>query len=186
MAALAIRPLNSDASGLLFSYTHRSTKTRDAANGLTQDSFDSLSTDAYRQLTKRFEVYGHFALRRTANGHPQLPLVSTFSFLAQGRAQYQLTRRIDVAIETRMLFQPSSTTTRMTHAAELGYWVLPDLRLGVGYNFTAAKEPLGASGLPTRRGYYFTVTSKISRIFKLFGTSKADDDKASPYTEVKR
>ena len=28
--------------------------------------------------------------------------------------------------------------------------------------------------LPTRRGYYFTITSKISRIFNLFGTSKAD------------
>jgi uncharacterized repeat protein (TIGR01451 family) len=173
MAALAIRPVNSDNVGVLFSYTHRSSKTRDAAGAITQDNFDSLSTDAYRQVTRRFEVYGHFALRRSANGDPQLPFISTLSFLAQMRAQYQLTSRIDAAIETRLLAQPSSGTRRMTHAAEIGYWVLPDLRLGVGYNFTASKEPLGASGLPTRRGYYFTVTSKISRLFNLFGTSKA-------------
>ena len=150
----------------------------------TRDSIDSLSADAYRQVTRRFEVYGHFALRRTANGDPQLPFVSTLSFLAQGRAQYQLTRRVDAAIETRMLLQPSSRTQRMTHAAEVGYWVLPDLRLGVGYNFTASKEPQGASGLPVRRGYYFTITSKISRIFNLFGTKKADDYQNSPATEA--
>src|SRR6185295_8550796 len=118
-------------------------------------------------------------------GDPQLPFVSTSSFLAQARAQYQLTSRVDAAIETRMLFQPSSRTQRMTHAAELGYWVLPDLRLGVGYNFTAAKEPLGASGLATRRGYYFTVTTKLSRLFNLIGTSKAADQ-TSPAPEVKQ
>jgi uncharacterized repeat protein (TIGR01451 family) len=179
MAALAIRPVKSDRMGVLFSYDHRSATTQDAATAPTRDSTDSLSTDAYRQVTRRFEVYGHFALRRTANGDPQLPFVSTLSFLGQGRAQYQLTRRFDVAIETRMLFQPSSGTKRMTHAAELGYWVLPDLRLGVGYNFTAAKEPQEAGGLPTRRGYYFTVTSKISRLFNLFGTSKADSEASS-------
>lgn len=175
MAALAIRPVKSDRMGVLFSYTHRSTETRKGNGEPTRDSIDSLSVDSFRQVSKRLEVYGHFALRRSANGDPQLPFVSTLSFLAQGRAQYQLTRRFDVAIETRTLFQPSSGTRRMTHAAEVGYWVLPDLRLGVGYNFTAAKEPQGANGLPTRRGYYFTVTSKISRLFNLFGTRKADN-----------
>ena len=184
MAALAIRPVKSDRMGVLFSYTHRSATTRDAAGTAIRDSIDSLSTDAYRQVTRRFEVYGHFALRRTANGDAQLPFVSTLSFLSQVRAQYQLTRRVDAAIETRMLFQPSSHTRRMTHAAEVGYWALPDLRLGVGYNFTAAKEPAGASGLPARRGFYFTITSKFSRLFNLFGTKKADDYQNSPATEA--
>ena len=185
MAALAIRPVDSDRMGVLFSYTRRSTTTSDAGINPTRDSIDSLSTDAYRQLNRRFEVYGHFALRRSANGDPHLPFVSTLSFLAQARAQYQLTNRVDAAIETRALFQTSSRTQRTTYAAELGYWILPDLRLGVGYNFTAAKEPLGASGLFTRRGYYFTVTSKISRLFNLFGTSKANDDRTSTSPEEK-
>jgi hypothetical protein len=181
-AALAIRPVKSDRMGVLFSYTHQSTTTRDAGATPTRDSIDSLSADAYRQLGRRLEVYGHFALRRSANGDPQTPDVSTLSFLAQGRAQYQLTSRFDVAMETRMMYQPSSRTSRLTHAAELGYWVLPDLRLGAGYNFTAAKEPLGARGLPTRRGFYFTVTSKFSRLFNLFGTSNADKSQSDEVT----
>jgi hypothetical protein len=79
---------------------------------------------------------------------------------------------VDWAVESRLLFQPESHTARMTHGAELGFWVLPDLRLGGGYNFNAAKEPAGAQILPARRGFYFTISSKLSNLFNLFGTSK--------------
>jgi hypothetical protein len=173
-AALAIRPINSDRRGLLFSYTHRSL-TQAGLNGdqPTRDRVDSLSTDAYDQVTRRLEVYGKFALRFNANGQPQLPFVSTLTLLTQARAQYLLTRRFDWAIEGRMLFQPSSGTTRSTYATEFGFWAIPDLRLGAGYNFTSASEPFGAQVLPTRRGFYFTITSKLSNLFDLFGTSKA-------------
>jgi uncharacterized repeat protein (TIGR01451 family) len=171
-AALAIRPLTSDRVGLLFSYTHRSL-IQDATSATpTKDRIDSLSADGYDQLTNRLELYGRFALRFNANGQPQLPYVSTLSFLTQVRAQYQLTRRLDWAVETRLLFQPSSSTMRSVYATEGGFWVLPDMRIGVGYNFNAAKEPAGQA-LPTRRGFYFTVSSKLSNLFDLFGTSKA-------------
>lgn len=173
-AALAIRPIESDRVGLLFSYTHRSL-TQNGLNGSspTRDRSDSLSTDGYYQLTKRLELYGRGALRFNANGQPQLPFVSTLTFLTQARAQYLVTSRLDWAVETRMLFQPSSSTTRSTYATEVGFWALPDMRLGVGYNFTAAKEPAGSQLLPTRRGFYFTISSKLSNLFDLFGTSKA-------------
>jgi hypothetical protein len=123
-------------------------------------------------LTKRLEVYGRFALRFNANGQPQLPYVSTLSFLGQARAQYLVTQRLDWAVETRLLFQPSSNTMRSVYATEAGFWVLPDMRLGLGYNFNAAKEPAGGV-LPTRRGFYFAISSKLSNLFDLFGTSKA-------------
>src|SRR5215471_15044299 len=173
MAALAIRPVESDRMGLLFSYTHRSTMQDTAGTTPTRYRSDSLATDAYDQLTKRLEVYGHFALRYGGNGQPDLPFVSSLSFLTQARAQYLFTRRMDWAVETRFLFQPSSRTARTTYATEFGFWVLPDLRLGGGYNFTAAKEPAGSDVLPTRRGFYFTITSKLSNLFDLLGTSKA-------------
>ena len=174
MAALAIRPLKSDTTGVLFSYTHRSMVQDASGVEPTRDKVDSLATDAYRQLTKRFEVYGHFALRLSADGQPELPYVSTLSFLTQARAQYLLTERIDWAFETRNLLQPSSHTMRSTYATEAGFWIMPDLRVGGGYNFTSASEPADASsGLPTRRGFYFTVSSKLSNLFDLFGTSKA-------------
>jgi uncharacterized repeat protein (TIGR01451 family) len=187
MAALAIRPIESDRTGLLFSYTHRSTVQNAAGIIPTRDRLDSLSTDGYDQLTKRLELYGHFALRLSSNGQPDLPYVSSLSFLTQARAQYLLTSRIDWAFETRFLLQPSSRTARSTYATEAGFWVLPDLRLGGGYNFTAAKEPAGAGVLPTRRGFYFTITSKLSNMFDLFGTSKAgltdSDKKAEPKSQ---
>jgi uncharacterized repeat protein (TIGR01451 family) len=172
-AALAIRPVESDRMGVLFSYTHRSTMQDTAGATPTRDVSDSLATDAYDQLTKRLELYGHFALRYGGNGQPNLPFVSSLSFLTQARAQYLFTKRIDGAVETRFLFQPSSGTARTTYATEFGYWVLPDLRLGGGYNFTAAKEPIPGDVMPTRRGFYFTITSKLSNLFDLLGTAKA-------------
>src|SRR5207244_9219657 len=123
-------PLKSDRVGLLFSYTHRSLIQYAAGTAPTRDRIDSLSTDGYDQLTKRLEVYGHVALRFNANGQPDLPYVSSLSFLTQARAQYLLTRRIDWAFETRLLFQPSSHNARSTYANELGLWVMTDLRLG--------------------------------------------------------
>ena len=180
-AALAIRPLKSDTAGVLLSYTHRSMEQDAAGVEPTRDRLDSLATDAYRQMTKRLELFGHFALRLSASGQPQLPFVSTFSFLTQARAQYLLTDRLDWAFETRNLFQPSSHTMRSTYATEAGFWIIPDLRLGGGYNFTSASEPAGtASGLPMRRGFYFTVSSKLSNLFDLFGTSKAGLESNQP------
>jgi len=71
-----------------------------------------------------------------------------------------------------MIFQPSSATTRTSTGAELGFWLLPDLRLGAGYNFAVSREPFGTNLIPQRRGFYFTITSKLSRLFDLFGTSR--------------
>jgi hypothetical protein len=62
---------------------------------------------------------------------------------------------------------------RSVYATEAGFWVLPDMRLGVGYNFTSAKEPAGSKLLPAHSGFYFAVSSKLSNLFDLFGTSKA-------------
>jgi len=64
----------------------------------------------------------------------------------------------------------------MSTGAELGFWVTPDLRLGAGYNFAVSREPSAGDLIPQRRGFYFTVTSKLSRLFDLFGTSKAGLD----------
>ena len=134
---------------------------------------DSLSTDGYDQLTKRLELYGKFSLRFNANGQPQLPFVSRLTFMTQARAQYLLTRRLDWAIETRLLFQPSSRTMRTVYGTELGFWALPDLRLGGGYNFTGAKEPAGSAPDLGGRGFYFTISSELANLFDLFGTSRA-------------
>jgi uncharacterized repeat protein (TIGR01451 family) len=172
-AALAYRPLKSDRAGLLFSFTHRS-RIQDAVAGSsveTSDRLDSLITDGYFQATDRLEIYGRLALRLSANGQADLPFVSTFTYLTQGRAQYRLTPRFDWAVEMRRLTQPSSGTSRSVYGSEVGFWALPDLRVGLGYNFSAKREPAGFSPLPSKSGFYFTLTSKLSSLFDLFGTS---------------
>jgi hypothetical protein len=147
-----------------------------AGQAPTRDSRDTLSTDGYYQLSKDLEVFGRVAANFNGNGQTNLPYVSTLTYLAQARAQYHFSARVDGAIETRMIFQPSSATTRTSTGAELGFWLTPDLRLGMGYNFAVSREPSASSLIPQRRGFYFTVTSKLSRLFDLFGTSKAGLD----------
>ena len=183
-AALAIRPLETDRYGLLFSYNHRSLF-QDGLSGQspTRDSRDTLSTDGYYQLSKDLELFGRVAANFNANGQPGLPYVSTLTYLTQARAQYHISSRTDVAVETRMIFQPSSQTMRTSTGAELGFWVLPDLRLGMGYNFAVSREPYAGNLIPQRRGFYFTITSKLSRLFDLFGTSRQGLDQTdSPQT----
>ncbi|HYE65643.1 MAG TPA: hypothetical protein VD966_08670 [Pyrinomonadaceae bacterium] len=187
LAALAIRPLSTDRAGLLFSFNHRSLQ-QDGEGLLApvRDRIETVATDGYYQATKALELYGRLALRFSANGQPGLPYASTLTYLAQARAQYRLTRRFDWAGEGRFLIQPSSGTQRSALGAELGFWALPDLRLGGGYNFTFAGEPAGARLIPTRRGFYFTLSSKLSNLFDLFGTSPnglAGDEKSQQVTE---
>jgi hypothetical protein len=174
MAALAFRPLDSDRAGLLFSFNHRSLNQGSSPESSIQsrDRLDSLAMDGYYQATDRLELYARLALRLNANGQADLPFVSTLSYLTQARAQYRLTRRLDWAGEMRLLMQPSSRTQRTSYGTELGLWAVPDLRLGFGYNFTLAGEPAGSPTITPRRGFYFSISSKLSNLFNLFGTAQ--------------
>jgi uncharacterized repeat protein (TIGR01451 family) len=172
-AALAFRPVESDRAGLLFSYTHHSQDQEATGVDPTRDRRDTISSDGYFQATDRLELYGRMAMNFNDSAQPNLPDVSTLTYLAQARAQYLVTKRVDWAFETRLLFQPSSASQRNVYGSEVGFWILPDLRLGGGYNFTGVQEPAGSSPLAGRRGFYFTVTSKLSNLFDLFGTSKS-------------
>jgi uncharacterized repeat protein (TIGR01451 family) len=171
--ALAWRPLHRDSVGLLFSYTRRDLSQQNGAGqGETRDRSDTLSTDGYYQATRNVELYGRFALKFGDTSSLGLARVSTLTYMTQGRAVYRLGRYVDVAGEGRWLAQPASSTARASFGSEVGFWVLPDLRAGGGYNWTGASEP-GAFGLsPARRGFYFTISSKLSNLFDLFGTSK--------------
>jgi uncharacterized repeat protein (TIGR01451 family) len=170
-AALALRPLKSDRTALLFSYTHRSlTQGGFGDQSATTDRSDTLSTDGLWQPLKDTELYGRFALKFGANSRQNLMNASALTYLAQLRVQRRLRRVFDVAGEVRLTAQPVSHTTRTSVGAELGYWVFADMRIGVGYNFTSATEP-GGIVVTQPRGFYFTISTKLSNLFDLFGTS---------------
>ncbi len=172
-AAVAIRPRDTDKYGILFSYNYRNSflsgRPREAGTKLRADT---LSADAFYQFNSRLEFYGRSALKISGDGNQTLPFASTLTYLLQGRLQYRLTNSFDVAAETRYLFQPSSLSKKQSIGAELGYWLTPDLRFGIGYNLRQSKESLNLGSSNMKAGMYFTITSKISRLFNLFGTSK--------------
>lgn len=171
-AALALRPLHSDRLALLFGYNRRSLVQDGVPEGATVDRSDTLSTDGLVSLTKQLEFYGRVAVKSREDGRPDLARVSTFTYLAQGRLQDRFSEHFDVATEFRWLAQPVTGTRRTSLGTELGYWLLPDLRVGVGYNVTGVRDPAGnlAAG-PGKSGFYFTISSKLSNLFNLFGGS---------------
>ncbi len=170
--ALAVRPKQTDRYALLFSYTRRSiVQAGDKQLSANKDRTDTLSTDGLYQATNSLELYGRFALKFGDNSRPDLARTSTLTYLFQGRAQQKLGRYLDAAIEQRWLAQPASGTRRSSTGAELGFWVLPELRLAAGYNITGSRETGNDSVSGNQRGFYFTVSSKLSRFFDLFGSS---------------
>jgi hypothetical protein len=173
-AALAWRPLESDRVGLLLSYTRRDvTESGRDDQSEMRDRADVVSTDGYYQATRKVELYGRFALKFGDTGSRDVARVSTLTLMTQGRAVYRLGKYWDVAGEGRWLAQPSSATRRNSFGTELGYWVLSDLRFGAGYNWTRSIEPFNSGLINGRRGFYFTISSKLSNLFDLFGTSRA-------------
>ncbi|MDQ1612401.1 MAG: large repetitive protein [Pyrinomonadaceae bacterium] len=169
--ALALRPLKSDRTALLLSYTHRSlTQSGLSGQSATTDRSDTLSTDGLWQPFKDTELYGRVAVKFGANSREGLMNASALTYLAQLRAQKRLRRAFDVAGEVRLMAQPSTHTTRTSVGAEIGYWVFADMRVGVGYNFTDATEP-GGLVVTQPRGFYFTISTKLSNLFDLFGTA---------------
>lgn len=169
--AAAIRPHDTDKYGILLSYNHRNSflanKLSEAPTRLRADTF---SADGFYQINPRLEFYGRSAMRLSGDGSPTLPYASTLTYLLQARLQYRLTERMDLAGETRSIFQPASNSFRTNYAIETGFWATPDLRIGVGYNLRRMTD----AGSPNsgRGGFYFSITTKLSNLFDLFGTSK--------------
>lgn len=174
--AFALRPHDTDKYGLLFGYTHRSSffTTNKANENPTQIKADVLSVDGFYQPTNKLELYGRFALKFSGDGNTALPYADNMTMLMQTRAQYRISRLFDIAAENRFLYQPSSGSQKNWFGTELGFWATPDLRFGGGYNFSRLQEPLGfnSNSIYNKNGFYFVISSKISRLFDLFGTKK--------------
>ncbi|MEZ5427065.1 MAG: isopeptide-forming domain-containing fimbrial protein [Pyrinomonadaceae bacterium] len=179
-AALAYRPLDSDKYALLFSYNHRESYQNGFTlggieQGETRDRLDRLSADGLYQVNDDLELYGRFALNFNGNGNNTTAYASALTYLMQVRAQQRLTDMLDFSAEGRWLAQPASNTFRRSFGAELGFWIVPDLRIGSGYNFVQVNRHNDfdfADGSNFKRGFYLTLTTKISNLFDLFGTSK--------------
>jgi hypothetical protein len=67
----------------------------------------------------------------------------------------------------------SHDSSRSTVAAELGFWPIADLRLGLGYNFRDTTDPFGRDRQGRPRGAYVTLSTKLAHLFDLLGSTPA-------------
>lgn len=171
----AVRPVKNDRVAAFFNYQHRSLS-QGAGALATRERANTFSADTFYQAHSKVALFGKFAVKSADTSRSGLISSPTLTYLLQARGEYLLAPRIDVALEGRYLAQPSTRTSRLGAAAELGYWLTPDIRLGGGYNFNRSLEQQGRSALGgDRRGFYFSITTKLERVFNFFDAQKKKD-----------
>jgi hypothetical protein len=171
-AALALRPLKSDRAALLFSYTHRSL-TQGGIDGLSAvtDRSDTLSADGLWQPFKDTELYGRVALKFGANSREGLMYASALTYLSQLRVQRTLAPRLRRG--RRSAHDGAARDAHDAHVRRRGNRLLGLRRHAHRhrYNFTSATEPGALAVVTQPRGFYFTISTKLSNLFDLFGTA---------------
>ncbi len=153
--SLAYRPQNNDTLVSLLGY-ERLTGT----SSLLPERTDVLSFEEVYRPWNTFELAGRVAEKLDGDGY-----YAAHTSLFGLRARQNVGTRFDVGAELRMLNAanvPGAQTTDV--AAEAGYTIGNDARLAAGYNFSGSIDPT-LSGKPQRKGFYFTFTTLIDRIF---------------------
>ncbi|MBT9314623.1 TonB-dependent receptor [Leptothoe spongobia] len=119
----------------------------------------------------RWEFYGKYALRATNADLDSLGVSSTNAIhLGQFRATHRFAYRWDVTGEVRYITQPETNYDEVGFALEAGYYMTPELRLGLGYSFGSVNDrSLGGSGYRSDDGPYIGITFKVNELWDQFG-----------------
>ncbi len=116
----------------------------------------------------RWEFYGKYAFRYSLTELSDNFSSETFIHLGQMRATYRLGYQWDISTEMRWLGQPSANFSEFGWVVDLGYYLTPDVRLGVGYIFGNVDDA-DFSGYRSNDGIFFGVTMKVNELFNGFG-----------------
>ena len=171
---LAYRNPYSDTFNGLLSYEY-ATNPNIGANSLDSDGINehTLSAEGIYAPNYRWEFYGKYALRSTNADLSSLGTglgdISNTIHLAQLRAAYRFAYRWDVVGEARYITSPSANYSETGLALETGYYVTPDLRLGVGYSFGSADDRSFQGNYRDDGGIYVAATFKVNELFNGFG-----------------
>ncbi len=165
MAAVAWRPETSDRYGLLFTWNTSNRSSLHAGEAIAP-SVSRLSTDGYFAPAKGLELHSRFAFINAAGGNLA---GSTAQYLSQFRLQQRLQQFVDVATELRVGWRRNGARRRSVVGVEVGVWVLPDLRVGVGYRARALDPTWLRTDVNSSGGTYFVLTSRLAGLFNLLG-----------------
>ncbi|MEM9980065.1 MAG: TonB-dependent receptor, partial [Cyanobacteria bacterium P01_D01_bin.2] len=173
---LAYRNPHSDKFNGLLSYEYAinpSSTPNSLLVGAGSDSIQehTLAMEGIYAPSWRWEFYGKYALRATNADLDSLGVTSSNAIhLGQLRATHRFAYRWDITGEVRYITQPETNYDEVGFALEAGYYMTPDLRLGVGYSFGSVNDrSLGGSGYRSDDGPYIGVTFKVNELWDQFG-----------------
>ncbi|MDZ7962203.1 MAG: hypothetical protein RMY34_30760 [Aulosira sp. DedQUE10] len=131
------------------------------------------SAEAIYAPNWRWEFYGKYAMR---NGVTFLDgdRYDANVNLGQLRATYRLGYRTDLAVEGRWIGQDSNSGTNYNEfgiAVESGYYLTPDLRVGLGYSFGSVDDR-DFTGYRSEGGVYLNISLKLNELLGGFGLQK--------------
>ncbi|QQE63906.1 hypothetical protein GFS31_05770 [Leptolyngbya sp. BL0902] len=172
---LAYRNPHSDQFNGLLSYEFRNnpSTTPDTllfgAGSASQDH--TLSLEGIYAPNWQWEFYGRYGLRHSTTSLTDTIIPSNTIHLGQFRANYRFAYRWDVGGEVRWIGQPVVGFNELGFALETGYYLTPDVRLGLGYSFGRANDGsfVGGGGSRSASGPYFGITAKVNQLFNSFG-----------------
>ncbi|MGB3201431.1 MAG: TonB-dependent receptor, partial [Nodosilinea sp.] len=167
-------PVSDEFNGLLsYEYRRNPGSTPDSIlQGTSAEAQDhTLSLEGIYAPSYRWEFYGKYGLRYSTVNLAQNFGFSNSIHLAQARATYRFAYRWDVGAEVRWLGQPAVGYNETGFALETGYYLTPDVRLGLGYSFGGANDGtfVGGGSYRSASGPYFGITAKVNQLFNGFG-----------------
>ncbi len=156
---LSWRPVNDDRGVTLFEYDNYSGTLVSAGSQTNVAAIEQV----YRPMN-RLELAGRIAYKIDGGGGYYTAHTAFYGVRATEKMSGALSR-FDIGAEFSGLDSPGIGQTQTTaFATEIGFRAIDSTRLAFGYNFSGSADPT-LTNAPTRRGFYFTATSVVDRIF---------------------
>ena len=166
---IAIRPVDNDKLNLLARYTYLRDLGSDAQYNTgyyNNFQFDTaahiVATDIGYDLCRYFGLVEKVAFKRSIVNTAANTGVSANSFLTASRINFHVTRKWDVALEYRILWQSASLDSlKQGTLVEIDREFYEYVRLGVGYNFTDFSDDLRDVNSFRSQGPFVRMTGKF-------------------------
>lgn len=123
----------------------------------------------------QWEFYGKLALRESTSYLANDYVGSSRLTLAQTRATYRIHATMDILGEARWISEPGAGYGSRGAHLEAGYFLSPDLRLGLGYSF-GRLDDRDFNGSQWSGGPTLALTAKVDQLFGGFGVQRAAFD----------
>ncbi|MDF5727099.1 MAG: hypothetical protein PUP92_03460 [Rhizonema sp. PD38] len=175
---LAYRDPKSDKFNALLKYEWRQNHDTTVYNQLqgSTPTGHLFSAEGLYAPNWRWEFYAKYAFRNGVTYDSGNSYDNT-AHLAQARASYKLGYRTDLAVEGRWIGQVSNSNNNYNEfgvAVEFGYYLTPDLRIGLGYSFGSvdANKDRDFTGYRSQDGIYVNISLKLNELFGGFGLQR--------------